>query len=161
MTTLCVSVTELVDAPAASVYDILADYRHGHPSILPEKYFAGLEVLSGGHGAGTILRIQMRVLGSTRAFRMVVSEPEPGRVLVETDLERSSFTRFTVDALQDERTRVTIATEWKPAAGLAGLVERFVLPRLLRTIYREELRLLREVAPRRAATGAREVRRAG
>lgn len=29
----------LVKAPAQEVYTILADYRHGHPRILPKPYF--------------------------------------------------------------------------------------------------------------------------
>ena len=32
------------------------DYRTGHPRILPKPYFSGLEVLSGGYGAGTVFR---------------------------------------------------------------------------------------------------------
>ncbi len=74
-----------MDAPADRVYAIIADYRNGHPHILP-KQFRNLTVEQGGVGAGTIIRFEVRVFGQTQHFRAVVSEPEPGRVLVEENL---------------------------------------------------------------------------
>jgi hypothetical protein len=50
-----------IDAPAQRVYSILADYREGHPRILPKEYFPFLQVEQGGIGAGTRLHFQMRV----------------------------------------------------------------------------------------------------
>ena len=41
----------------------------------------------------------MQVLGVERVYREVVSEPEPGRVLAETDADAGVTTTFTVDAL--------------------------------------------------------------
>jgi hypothetical protein len=92
-----VSASAVVRAPAGRVYAILADYRHGHPRIVPRPPFGPLEVEQGGTGAGTVVRFQMRLLGRTRTFRAAVTEPEPGRVLVETDLGRGAVTTFTVD----------------------------------------------------------------
>src|SRR4249920_1881025 len=78
--------SSIIDAPAELVYRTLADYRSGHQSILPRQYFLSLEVEQGGFGAGTIINFQTKVLGQTQKFRAAITEPEPGRVLVETNL---------------------------------------------------------------------------
>jgi hypothetical protein len=43
-----------IAAAPAQVYAIIANYREGHPRILP-KEFSGLTVEQGGIGAGTII----------------------------------------------------------------------------------------------------------
>src|SRR5689334_14807773 len=103
----------LIDAPAKLVYDILADYRGGHPLILPGNYFVSLSVETGGVGAGTIISFQMRIFGKLQTFRAAIAEPEPGRILVESDLDgTASTTSFIVDARDQNRScEVTIATE--------------------------------------------------
>ena len=138
----------LIRAPARVVYALIADYRHGHPRILPPRtYPPPLEVERGGVGAGTIIRFQMRVFGSTRTMRSEVSEPDPGRTLVETDLgdsgARTSFTVSEVDG--GAACRIEIVTEWE-ARGLRGWIERLTGPPLLRRVYAAELKLLGEVA---------------
>jgi hypothetical protein len=45
-----VSVSAIIHAPAARVYDILADYRQHHPRIVPPEYFRKIEVVEGGVG---------------------------------------------------------------------------------------------------------------
>ncbi|HEV2130840.1 MAG TPA: SRPBCC family protein [Longimicrobiaceae bacterium] len=145
-----------IDASPEVVYAIIADYRQGHPQILPEKYFLGLDVEQGGVGAGTVIRCQMRVLGKTHTFRATVSEPEPGRVLAETiPDERGLVTTFTVEPREGgRRSHVTIATTWT-SRGVQAIVERLLAPRLLRRIYAEELQKLARVAARKTSTGAR------
>ncbi len=133
-----VAVTQPVPAAAERVYTLLADYRVGHPSILPTKYFHGLVVEEGGVGDGTVIRFQMTALGKTRIVRGVVSEPEPGRRLVETYPESGMVTSFILSPRTGDSCELTIATEWQPR-GLAGLLERLVVPPLLRKIYREEI----------------------
>ena len=134
-----------IDARPAAVYAVLADYRVGHPAILPKPYFTDLKVQAGGRGAGTVIQVTMQVLGVERVYHEVVSEPEPGRVLAETDADAGVTTTFTVDALDGgKRSRVTIATEARTSPGLRGVVERMVQPPLLRGIYRKELRQLEE-----------------
>jgi hypothetical protein len=131
--------TRTIDAPAAAVYEVLADYRSGHPSILPERYFSDLVVERGGRGAGTVIRFQMHMLGSARTALAHVDEPEPGRVLTETYPENGAVTTFQVLPLDDgRRARVTITTEWS-SPGLRGLVERWIVPPMLRKIFHEEL----------------------
>ena len=85
-----VSVSARIPAPSGRIYGIIADYRNGHPHILPPA-FSNLEVEQGGVGAGTIIRFNVRALGRTQLFRSVVTEPEPGRVLVETNVEIASM----------------------------------------------------------------------
>jgi len=135
-----------IGADREDVYGILADYRAGHPSILPPEHFTGLHVEEGGRGAGTVIRFGMRVLGRERIARAEITEPEPGRVLVERVLDdRGLVTTFTVEPIDAGRSRVTIATAWE-ARGLGGLFERLFAPRLLRRVYRAELARLDRVA---------------
>jgi hypothetical protein len=134
------SATARIDAPAREVYDVFADYRDGHPHVLPRQFFSSLEVLSGGRGAGTRIRVGTRLLGVEKTFDMTVTEPEPGRVLLETDPVTGLETAFLVEPIGDsERSQVTIATTWQPRSGLAGRIERVVTPPLLRWVYRKEL----------------------
>jgi hypothetical protein len=138
----------LMAAPAARIYAILADYRQGHPRILPRRYFSDLRVEHGGVGAGTLIHFRLKVLGSTRSISAEVHEPEPGRVLAETDLATGAVTLFLVKPDGDENhTRVTIATEWT-SGGVRGWVERLLAPPMLRKIYLEELRNLAVLAAR-------------
>ena len=134
-----VSRSATIPAPAGAVYSLIADYRNGHARMLPRRYFPRLDVERGGSGAGTIIRFEVRLFGTTRQIRAEISEPKPGEELVETDLATGIGTAFLVapraGGLESE---VTIRTEWE-ARGLRGLVERMIVPRLLRRIYAEEL----------------------
>jgi hypothetical protein len=135
-----------IPAPPQVVYGILADYREGHPSILPPRWFTHLQVEQGGVGAGTVIRFGMKSGGKVREMRAEVVEPEPGRVLVERGLdERGTITTFTVDPSGTGGTRVTIRTTWR-ATGIAGFLERLMAPMLLKPVYREELARLAEKA---------------
>jgi len=144
--------TAVVDAAPAAVFHLLADYREGHRRILPPKVFLSLEVERGGVGAGTIARCRMRTLGVTREFRLEVTVPVPGRELVETDFATGARTTLRIDPEGGDagaggaRTRVTISTEWR-RGGLTYLLERWLAPRALRGIYREELENLAKLAP--------------
>src|SRR5215470_19636891 len=91
-----VSCTAKVDAPATTVYRVIADYNNGHPRILPSA-FRNLVVEKGGVGAGTQTRFDVRAFGQTQSIRHEVFEPEPGRVLLERDRDVDSETTFTVD----------------------------------------------------------------
>ena len=145
-------VSARIDAPAGEIYALIADYRNGHPRILPEQ-FSGLVVEAGGIGAGTSIRFQMKVLGRRGTYRALVTEPEPGRVLSESYLgENAPVTTFTVDPAAGGRSAdVTISTELAVRAGIPGRVERFLTTRLLRPIYVRELELLAAWARDRGA----------
>src|SRR5215469_825256 len=127
----------LVHAPAGVVYGYLADMREHHPKFLPDA-FSNFEVESGGVGAGTVIRFTMTAGGRTRQMRSQVAEPEPGRVLTESDTNSSAVTTFTVMPAGDNCT-VRIATEWDGAGGIGGFFERTFAPRVMRGIYADEL----------------------
>jgi hypothetical protein len=133
----------VIEASAPEIYRILVDYRHAHPAILPKPYFERLEVTQGGHGAGTEFVLHMNVFGTKRVFRQIVSEPVPGRVLVENDIAVGQSSTFTLEPLGETGpTRVTIATEFQARPGLVGFLERRLNPAITRHIFRKELRLL-------------------
>jgi uncharacterized protein YndB with AHSA1/START domain len=140
------SMSAVIKAPAGQVYAILADYRQGHPQILPKQYFTKLEVLEGGIGAGTRVRFEMSAMGRKQVFNGIVSEPEPGRVLVESnesDSGSTSVTTFTVDPMAGgAETRVTIHTQAQSPDGVGGLIERLISKLFLRRVYAQELALL-------------------
>jgi len=149
MSTLRVTASKDVAAPQAVVYDLIADYHHGHPSILPPEYFGELVVEEGGRGAGTRIRFSMKAFGRTQTSRAVVTEPEPGRVLVETVEQAGIVTTFTVDPAPGG-SRVTFETAY-PVRGLGGWLQRLVVPGYLRRVYAAELQLLARKAEQAAA----------
>jgi uncharacterized protein YndB with AHSA1/START domain len=140
MAKVSVSAERTVDAPAATVYRYIADMREHHPHFLPPA-FSDFRVESGGVGAGTITRFKMTAGGRTREYRTKVAEPEPGRVLTESDTGSSSITTFTVSP-QGAASLVRISTTWDGAGGIGGLFERMFAPRVLRAIYADELERL-------------------
>ena len=148
MTTHQFSASTLIQAPAQELYAIIADYHHGHPQILPKPPFVSLAVEQGGLGAGTVICVDMRVLGQLQTFRAVVTEPEPGRVLVETN-DTGYVTTFTVEPRAGgQQAYVTIATEMNGRAGVLGILERWFVTRLMRPVYVKELAQLAAVAVR-------------
>jgi hypothetical protein len=122
---------------------VLANYRTQHPRIMPAPPFSDLEVEAGGVGAGTVFHITVRMLGRRQRLHMRVAEPEPGRVLTETNLDTGVVTEFTV-APRDggSRTVVQMSSEWETAGGLRGLADRLVTPRLMGRIFAKQLRQL-------------------
>ena len=142
-----ITATKRIAAPADRLYEIIADYRNGHPQILPTKYFKSLEVESGGRGAGTIIRFEMRVLGRTQTFRSAILEPRPGRELVEKSLSSQTVTSFEVIPHGDgQLSDVLIRTEGTARNGIAGVLESVFSRLFLRRIYAIELSRLAEIA---------------
>ena len=142
------TVSAMINGSAEKVYTVLADYVNHHPHILPPAYFTKLEVEEGGMGAGTVFRAGFKMMGQEQSMRMRVSEPEPGRVLAETDLETGLVTKFIVEPRGDDRSEVTFDTTMKPSPGIQGWVERLILPAYLRRVYRVELYQLNEYVSR-------------
>lgn len=141
-----ISASALIPAPPAQVYAVIADYQNGHQAILPRPPFVSLTVEKGGIGAGTEIAFQMRLMGKLQTFRAVITEPEPGRVLVETDLETGAITTFTVEPGADGNSAyVTITTETKVRNGVLGRLEGWFATRLLRPVYVKELAQLTAV----------------
>ncbi len=140
MATIRVLAERTVDAPAGAVYGYIADMREHHPHFLPAA-FSDFEVESGGVGEGTITRFTVTAGGRTRQYRMKVAEPEPGRVLTESDTGSSLVTTTTVTP-QGSVSLVRICTTWDGAGGIGGFFERLFAPRVMRGIYADELNRL-------------------
>jgi hypothetical protein len=122
------------------VYAFLADFVDHHPQILPEE-FGDLVVEHGGYGAGTIVATTLMAGGEIRDIRVRVDEPQPGRVMTETDLATGVVTTFTVTPAPRASATVSIATAWE-SSGLLGLVDRLVARRFLGGLYARELEML-------------------
>ena len=149
MPAISASESLVIAAPAAAIYDIIADFREGHPGILPPEYFGRLDVEAGGRGSGTRIRFEMKAFGKVNVDYAMVTEPVPGRELRET-LDSGIVTTFLVEPLAPSSSRVTITTVYEKP-GLRGWIESLVAPGYLRKVYRAELALLVQVAsPRKS-----------
>ncbi|HEY7413721.1 MAG TPA: hypothetical protein VH593_00900, partial [Ktedonobacteraceae bacterium] len=98
-----------------------------------------------------------RFLGVEQSLRHHVSEPEPGRVLVEQDIEsaQDESNVFTVTPLEEGRkSHVEILVTMNASPGLKGLIERIVIPSLFPPVLRKELKLLEGVAQERRAVSS-------
>ena len=141
------AVRAVVLAGAAAVYVTLA---HGIYYVLPAlatvlhflpPAFSDFHVESGGVGAGTVTRFKVTAGGRTREYRMRVDEPEPGRVLTESDTGSSLVTTTTVSP-RDGASLVQISTAWDGAGGIGGVFERMFAPRVMQAIYADGLERL-------------------
>ncbi len=146
MSKIIVTVSCKVQAPAAIVYNILADYNH-HCNILPPQFFIGLDVIEGGVGAGTRFVLHANSLGGGKTqMHMSVTEPQPGSVLVEQDENTGLITTFTVKPVGTTVSDVTFKTVWEAQPGLKGVIDRWTTPFLMRMVYRREQKILDEYA---------------
>jgi hypothetical protein len=142
-----ISVSALISAPVRQVYDLIADYRNGHPRILPKPYFISLNVEQGGYGTGTVINFQMQLMGRIQSFHSVITEPEPGHILVETDMNTGAVTTFTVDPRANgQEAFVTIRTTTTVPDGISGKIQGWLTTQLLSPIYEKELDQLAAVA---------------
>ncbi len=147
--TFTVVASRVVAANAGVAYALIADYRGGHQRILPPKYFGNLRATKGGYGNGTEIAFEMYPFGMKRAAQQArsrVTEPEPGRVLIETDLDRGFVTTFTVDPIDPTSARVQFATAVPAKSGILGAIEKMVTTAFLRRVYEIELAQLDDVA---------------
>jgi hypothetical protein len=136
----------LIDAAPEAVYTVLRDYHVGHPAIVPKPYFEKVVIVEGsGTGAGTVIDVTMNVMGQKIVYRETVSEPEPGRVLVEADEKAGVTSTFTVDPVDGgQRSKVTIASDWRRSPGFKGFIEALMNPSIGRRIFVKELAQLAE-----------------
>lgn len=147
-----VKAAAILAARSEDVYATIADYRVGHPSIMPKENWYNFQLEQGGYGEGTVHRITSRVLGAEKTYHHYVSEPEPGRVLVEHEIGSSpeEMTKFTVHPLeQGQQSHVEIASTFNPSPGLKGWIERAVAALIIPPILHKELKLLEAVARQR------------
>lgn len=139
----------VIHAPAALVYTLISDFNVHHQKFLPPS-FEDFKVEEGGVGAGTIFSFTSRAARRTRHFRMRVDEPEPGRVMTESDLTSTMVTTWTLTP-QGRQTVLKIETRWKGAGGIKGFFEGLFAPPAMRRIYADELRRLDRYAQEQAA----------
>jgi uncharacterized protein YndB with AHSA1/START domain len=139
MGTIRVSAERCIEAPPETVYGMLADMTE-HPRFLPPA-FSDFQVESGGVGSGTVTRFKVTAGGRSREYRMTVDEPDPGRVLTESDANSTLVTTFTVTP-DGGASRVRIDTAWEGAGGVGGFFERLFAPRVMKGIYADELERL-------------------
>ena len=130
------SAERTIDAPAETVYGYLAD-MHRHANFLPPQ-FSDFQVVEGGIGEGSVTTFAVTAGGRTRNYRMRVTEPAPGRTLVESDANSSLVTTFSVEA-QDDKSLVRIHTSWDGAGGIGGFFEKTFAPKAMQRIYLDEL----------------------
>jgi hypothetical protein len=138
-----VAAERFMDAPADVIYHCIADYREHHrPEGFLPPAFREFEIERGGVGAGTELRWVVEAGGRRRAVTATVSEPVPGRTLVETG--SGIQTTFTVEPV-DGGTRVRFDTVIDEA-GVQGFLNRLFARRILGPLYEDELRRLENYA---------------
>lgn len=114
----------VLPVPVARARAAVADYRGVRARIAAPR-LRGYEVLSGGVGAGTVLR-WTQGFGRARDCLVEVSAPRPG-TLVEADRRSTQVLTWTVDG-SDELASVRVVVTWEGGHGLRGLVERVVAP---------------------------------
>lgn len=135
--------SRIIDAAPETVYAVLRDYQVAHPAIVPKAYFRELIVEEGGIGAGTVIRLKLEAFGKTYRYHQRVTEPEPGRVLAETDIDTGQFTRFVVDPLAGgQKSVVTIHAEFPAVPGLLGWLQGRVMIAFSGYMFAQELEQL-------------------
>lgn len=155
MTTLHVATERRIPAEPATVYAYLAGLSEHRPHYLPTAV-SGYEVESGGSGAGTVFRYVLTAGGRNRSYRMVVAEPDPGRVLTESDSGSSLVTTYTVSPAAGDAsaTSVRVETSWQGAGGVGGFFERMFAPKVLERVHAEALERLAGYAARQGGVAA-------
>ena len=138
-----VSAQRLIDAPADVLYHCIADYvEHHRPDGFLPPAFSDLEILRGGVGAGTEIRFVINAGGRRRTVTATVTEPVPGRRLVETG--SGIETTFMVEP--------TVRGTWVrfdttiDDAGLQGVLSRLFAARIFEPVFDDELRRLEDYA---------------
>jgi hypothetical protein len=137
------SAERLMAAPPDVIYHCIADYRsHHRPDGFLPPAFTDFEIERGGVGAGTELRWVVDAGGRRRTVHATISEPVPGRTLVESG--SGIETIFTVEpAAAGARVRFDTTID---DPGLAGVLSRLFAARILAPIYDDELRRLEAYA---------------
>lgn len=141
--------SRIIDSSSESIYNVIADYHVGHPAILPKPWFDGLTVEKGGFGAGTVIRFEVTVMGRKFPFHQAITEPEKGRVILETDIETGQYSRFTLEPLSGGQTRVTIDSATPASLGLMGFIEKLTQPPMQRRMFAQELENLADYVARK------------
>lgn len=133
-----IEASAIIKASPKDVYNVMADYRVGHLAVLPRPQFAGMDVIEGGFGEGTVIDVYMDVYGAKRTMHMRVTEPQKGRILRETDLNTGTVTDFTFEPVEGG-CRMTIHTRMNFGEGFMAFLEKLTTPAIARGLYKREL----------------------
>ena len=137
---MLVKQSAIINAPIEQVYAVIADYEVGHQAILPKPYFQSMEVINGGYGEGTEIKIEMEVFGIKASYHQLVTEPIKGRQIVERDINTHLGTTFSFEPRNTgTQTEVTILAEIALSDGFQGKLERLFNPFIIRYIFKQEL----------------------
>ena len=146
MPTIRYSAERVLDAPADVVYHCIADYVRHHrpePGFLPAG-FSDMDIEKGGVGSGSVIHFTVTAMGQSERHHATVSEPEPGRVLVETEEKNNLRTSFSVEP-RGQQSQVRFDTVYSKS-GPMGFVEKLLVGRVLGPIYADELQRLEQHA---------------
>lgn len=139
-----IKVSHVINASAAALYDVVADYRVGHNAIVPRPYFSDLVVEEGGYGEGTVISFTITVAGQTVEYRQRASEPEKGRIIQEANLHDSGITQFIFDPIDNDTTKVTIYIQMEQPTGAFAFLERWINIAFSKRLFKKELQNLAE-----------------
>jgi Polyketide cyclase / dehydrase and lipid transport len=140
-----------LSAPADVLYACIANYRaHHRPGGFLPDAFSDLQIHAGGIGAGTEVSWVITTGGRPRAIRATISEPVPGRRLVET----ADGIETTFDVEPEGTGALVRFTTVIDEGGLQGLLTRLFGPRLIGPVYDEELANLEAYARRLSVRAA-------
>lgn len=135
----------IIQARPEEIFNILADYAHKHPRILPAN-FLDYHVVKGGWGDGTTVSFRLQAAGREREYTMRVEETVKGQVLTERDNGSSLITHWTVLPVDHgQRSKVSVESDWEGSSGIGGFFERTFAPLGLRKIYDEILSALAQM----------------
>ena len=142
---IAVVVEQTYDAEPKTVFAALADYAGVRPTMLAPE-FTDFEVLDGGVGAGTRIGYNLHATKKrVRAVEAAVTEPTPGRQLLETDSKSSLLVLWDVVPADGGGSRLKVRVNWQGAGGIGGFFERRFAPAGIRRIYTTELGRLEQV----------------
>ena len=139
-----IEVSQVIQARAADVYNVIADYEVGHQAILPRPPFDEMIIKKGSFGAGTEIVLHMSGMGLKYTYHQRVSEPEPGRIILETEINTGQWTQFTVDPIDANTSRVTIKSYMPMKNTVRGFIESLTFPLSVPPVFKKELNLLND-----------------
>lgn len=149
MAEIRVAVERVIAAAPERVYRYIADYRQHHGNWLPPEYSSYRAQAPGDDGASDVF-YHLKTGSRERDYHMRVTEPTPGRTVMERDTGSSLEKTWTVEPAGDE-SRVRIETRWQGAGGIGGFFERTFAPRVLSALYAVELKRLDDYARQQAS----------
>jgi hypothetical protein len=135
-----------IGAPIRAVYRVLTDFGSGRAWLQPLRPGARYELLEGGVGQGTRVRVRVGVVGVGMVFELAVTEPHPGRLLRIVDVEGALVISCEVAELAPCLTRLRISINLDSHGGSPGRIRRLVTTSFLRGVLQEEMRLIRAAA---------------